>query len=165
MDHATLTDNNGREADFRNVVLIMTSNVGAKEMSSTTIGFGESTPKAPSKKAIEKTFSPEFRNRLDSIITFAGLPADVVLMVVEKLLVELEVKLQQQKVVISVTDSAKSWLAKKGYDPVFGARPMARTIQREIETVLADEVLFGKLEKGGEVSIGLKKDKLTFKYS
>ena len=165
MDHATLTDNNGREADFRNVVLIMTSNVGAKEMSSTTIGFGESTPKAPSKKAIEKTFSPEFRNRLDSIITFAGLPKDVVLMVVEKLLVELEVKLQQQKVVINVTDTAKSWLAKKGYDPVFGARPMARTIQREIETVLADEVLFGKLEKGGEVSIGLKKDKLTFKYS
>ena len=165
MDHATLTDNNGREADFRNVVLIMTSNVGAKEMSSTTIGFGESTPKAPSKKAIEKTFSPEFRNRLDSIITFAGLPKDVVLMVVEKLLVELEVKLLLQKVVINVTDTAKSWLAKKGYDPVFGARPMARTIQREIETVLADEVLFGKLEKGGEVSIGLKKDKLTFKYS
>ena len=165
MDHATLTDNNGREADFRNVVLIMTSNVGAKEMSSTTIGFGDSTPKAPSKKAVEKTFSPEFRNRLDSIITFAGLPANVVLMVVEKLLVELEVKLQQQKVVISVTDSAKSWLAKKGYDPVFGARPMSRTIQREIETVLADEVLFGKLENGGEVSIGLKKDKLIFKYS
>jgi len=165
MDHATLTDNNGREADFRNVVLIMTSNVGAKEMSSTTIGFGESTPKAPSKKAIEKTFSPEFRNRLDSIITFAGLPEDVVLMVVEKLLVELEVKLQQQKVIISVTDSTKKWLAKKGYDPTFGARPMARTIQREIETVLADEVLFGKLENGGEVSIGLKKDKLTFKYS
>ena len=165
MDHATLTDNNGREADFRNVVLIMTSNVGAKEMSSTTIGFGESTPKAPSKKAIEKTFSPEFRNRLDRIIAFAGLLEDVVLMIVEKLLVELEVKLQQQKVVINVTDSAKSWLGKKGYDPVFGARPMARTIQREIETVLADEVLFGKLENGGEVNIGLKKDKLTFKYS
>jgi ATP-dependent Clp protease ATP-binding subunit ClpA len=117
------------------------------------------------KKAIEKTFSPEFRNRLDSIITFAGLPEEVVLMVVEKMLVELEVKLQQQKVIINVTDSAKSWLAKKGYDPIFGARPMARTIQREIETVLADEVLFGKLESGGEVSIGLKKDKLTFKYS
>ena len=165
MDHATLTDNNGREADFRNVVLIMTSNVGAKEMSSTTIGFGESNPKAPSKKALEKTFSPEFRNRLDSIITFAGLPENVVLMVVEKLIVELEVKLQQQKVIINITDSAKSWLSKKGYDPVFGARPMVRTIQREIETVLADEVLFGKLENGGEVSIGLKKDKLTFKYS
>ena len=124
----------------------MTSNVGAKEMSSTTIGFGESTPKAPSKKALEKTFSPEFRNRLDSIITFAGLPENVVLMVVEKLIVELEVKLQQQKVIINITDSAKSWLSKKGYDPVFGALPMLRTIQRE-------------------VSIGLKKDKLTFKYS
>ena len=165
MDHATLTDNNGREADFRNVVLVMTSNVGAKEMSSAIIGFGESTPKGPSKKAIEKTFSPEFRNRLDSIISFEGLPEDVVLMVVEKMLVELEVKLQQQKVIINVTDAAKTWLAEKGYDPIFGARPMRRTIQREIETVLADEVLFGKLENGGEVSIGLKKDQLNFKYS
>ena len=165
MDHATLTDNNGREADFRNVVLVMTSNVGAKEMSSGTIGFGENSPKAPSKKAIEKVFSPEFRNRLDNTISFAGLQEEVVLMVVEKMLVELEVKLQHQKVIINVTESAKTWLAKKGYDPVFGARPMGRTIQREIETVLADEVLFGKLENGGEVSIGLKKDQLNFKYS
>ena len=110
-------------------------------------------------------FSPEFRNRLDNIITFSGLPEEVVLMVVEKMLVELEVKLQQQKVIINVTDAAKSWLAKTGYDPIFGARPMGRTIQREIETVLADEVLFGKLENGGEVSIGLKKDQLKFKYS
>jgi ATP-dependent Clp protease ATP-binding subunit ClpA len=165
MDHATLTDNNGREADFRNVVLVMTSNVGAKEMSSGTIGFGENSPKAPSKKAIEKVFSPEFRNRLDNTISFAGLQEEVVLMVVEKMLVELEVKLQHQKVIINVTEAAKTWLAKKGYDPVFGARPMGRTIQREIETVLADEVLFGKLENGGEVSIGLKKDQLNFKYS
>ena len=165
MDHATLTDNNGREADFRNVVLVMTSNVGAKEMSSGTIGFGDNSPKAPSKKAIEKVFSPEFLNRLDSSITFAGLPEEVVLMVVEKMLVELEVKLQHQKVVINVTEAAKTWLAKKGYDPVFGARPMGRTIQHEIETILADEVLFGKLENGGEVSIGLKKDQLNFKYS
>ncbi len=165
MDHATLTDNNGREADFRNVVLVMTSNVGAKEMSSGTIGFGENSPKAPSKKAIEKVFSPEFRNRLDNTISFAGLQEEVVLMVVEKMLVELEVKLQHQKVIINVTEAAKIWLAKKGYDPVFGARPMGRTIQREIETVLADEVLFGKLENGGEVSIGLKKDQLNFKYS
>ena len=165
MDHATLTDNNGREADFRNVVLVMTSNVGAKEMSSGTIGFGENSPKAPSKKAIEKVFSPEFRNRLDNTISFAGLPEEVVLMVVEKMLVELEVKLQHQKVIINVTEAAKTWLAKKGYDPAFGARPMGRTIQREIETILADEVLFGKLENGGEVSIGLKKDQLNFKYS
>tara|TARA_Y100001970_G_C14255129_1_gene874771 strand:+ start:4745 stop:6979 length:2235 start_codon:yes stop_codon:yes gene_type:complete len=165
MDHATLTDNNGREADFRNVVLIMTSNVGAKEMISNSIGFGKSTQKAPSKKALEQVFSPEFRNRLDDTITFAGLPEKVVMLVVEKMLVELEVKLQQQKVIINVTNKAKKWLAKKGYDPVFGARPMGRTIQKEIETVLADEILFGKLENGGEVSIELKKDHLTFKYS
>jgi len=107
MDRATLTDNNGREADFRNVVLVMTSNVGAKEMSSSTIGFGENSPKAPSKKAIEKVFSPEFRNRLDNTISFAGLRENVVLMVVEKMLVELEVKLQHQKVIINVTEAAK----------------------------------------------------------
>ena len=164
MDHATLTDNNGREADFRNVVLIMTSNVGAKEMTSSVIGFGSGMPKSPSKQALEKTFSPEFRNRLDNIVPFAGLPEKVVLMVVDKLLVALEVKLQPQKVVISVSDPARSWLAKKGYDPMFGARPMARTIQQEIETVLADEVLFGKLQNGGQVNISLKNEKLHFKY-
>ena len=164
MDHATLTDNNGREADFRNVVLIMTSNVGAKEMTSSVIGFGSGMPKSPSKQALEKTFSPEFRNRLDNIVPFAGLPEKVVLMVVDKLLVALEVKLQPQKVVISVSDPARSWLAKKGYDPMFGARPMARTIQQEIETVLADEVLFGKLQNGGQVNISLKNAKLHFKY-
>ena len=164
MDHATLTDNNGREADFRNVVLIMTSNVGAKEMTSSVIGFGSGMPKSPSKQALEKTFSPEFRNRLDNIVPFAGLPEKVVLMVVDKLLVALEVKLQPQKVVISVSDPARSWLAKKGYDPMFGARPMARTIQQEIETILADEVLFGKLQNGGQVNISLKNDKLHFKY-
>ena len=165
MDHATLTDNNGREADFRNVVLIMTSNVGAKEMASSAIGFGESMPKAPSKQVIEKTFSPEFRNRLDNIISFSGLSEEVVMMVVDKLLVALEVKLEPQKVVISVSERARSWLAKKGYDPLFGARPMARTIQQEIETTIADEVLFGKLQNGGQVSINLKKDKLQFKYN
>jgi len=164
MDHATLTDNNGREADFRNVVLIMTSNVGAKEMTSSVIGFGSGMPKSPSKQALEKTFSPEFRNRLDNIVPFAGLPEKVVLMVVDKLLVALEVKLQPQKVVISVSDPARSWMAKKGYDPMFGARPMARTIQQEIETVLADEVLFGKLQNGGQVNISLKNNKLHFKY-
>ena len=164
MDPATLTDNNAREADFRNVVLIMTSNVGAKEMTSSVIGFGSGMPKSPSKQALEKTFSPEFRNRLDNIVPFAGLPEKVVLMVVDKLLVALEVKLQPQKVVISVSDPARSWMAKKGYDPMFGARPMARTIQQEIETVLADEVLFGKLQNGGQVNISLKNDKLHFKY-
>ena len=126
---------------------------------------GHEIEDAASQKAIEKVFSPEFRNRLDNTISFAGLQEEVVLMVVEKMLVELEVKLQHQKLIINVTEAAKTWLAKKGYDPVFGARPMGRTIQHEIETILADEVLFGKLENGGEVSIGLKKDQLNFKYS
>jgi len=165
MDHATLTDNNGREADFRNVVLIMTSNIGAKEMASSVIGFGSSTPKSPSKQAVERTFNPEFRNRLDSIITFSQLPEPVVRMVVEKLIVALEVRLQARKVIIGVSDEVKNWLAKKGYDPLFGARPMARLIQQEIETVLADEVLFGKLADGGEVTIDLKEDQLIFQYS
>ena len=165
MDHAVLTDNNGREADFRNVVLIMTSNVGAKEMTSSVIGFGSSTPKSPSKQVVERTFSPEFRNRLDSTITFSQLPEPVVRMVVDKLIVALEVRLQARKVVINVSDEAKGWLAKKGYDPMFGARPMARLIQQEIETVLADEVLFDKLADGGEVTIDLKDNQLTFQYS
>ena len=165
MDHATLTDNNGREADFRNVVLIMTSNIGAKEMTSSVIGFGSSTPKSPSKQAVERTFNPEFRNRLDSIITFSQLPEPVVRMVVDKLIVALEVRLQARKVIIGVSDEVKNWLAKKGYDPLFGARPMARLIQQEIETVLADEVLFGKLTDGGEVTIDLKEDQLIFQYS
>ena len=162
MDHATLTDNNGREADFRNVVLIMTSNVGAKEMSSTTIGFGDSTAKAPSKKAIEKTFSPEFRNRLDSIITFAGLPEDIVLMVVEKLIVELEVKLQQQKVVINVTDSVKKWLANKGYDPVYGARLLKRACQQYLENPLAQKILKGDLKRESQIKSVLDHGDVSF---
>ena len=165
MDHATLTDNNGREADFRNVVLIMTCNVGAKEMASSVIGFGSQSPTTPSKQALERTFSPEFRNRLDAIISFAQLPKEVVQLIVDKLIIQLEIKLQQKKVTINVTSKARDWLANKGYDPHFGARPMKRVIQQEIETVLADEVLFGNLENGGEVTIGLKANKLTFKYN
>jgi len=165
MDHATLTDNNGREADFRNVVLIMTCNVGAKEMASSVIGFGSQSPTTPSKQALERTFSPEFRNRLDAVISFAQLPKEVVQLIVDKLIIQLEIKLQQKKVTINVSNKARDWLANKGYDPHFGARPMKRVIQQEIETVLADEVLFGNLENGGEVTIGLKADKLTFKYN
>ncbi|MEC8435037.1 MAG: AAA family ATPase, partial [SAR324 cluster bacterium] len=165
MDHATLTDNNGREADFRNVVLIMTCNVGAKEMASSVIGFGSQSPTTPPKQALERTFSPEFRNRLDAIISFAQLPKEVVQLIVDKLIIQLEIKLQQKKVTINVTNKARDWLANKGYDPHFGARPMKRVIQQEIETVLADEVLFGNLENGGEVTIGLKANKLTFKYN
>jgi ATP-dependent Clp protease ATP-binding subunit ClpA len=165
MDHATLTDNNGREADFRNVVLIMTSNVGAKEMTSNAIGFGNATPSSPSKQALERTFSPEFRNRLDATIPFSQLPKEVVQMIVDKLIIQLENKLQQKKVTITITPEARAWLADKGYDPMFGARPMKRVIQQEIETVLADEVLFGKLESGGEVTITLEDHKLGFAYT
>ncbi|MBF0287921.1 MAG: ATP-dependent Clp protease ATP-binding subunit ClpA [SAR324 cluster bacterium] len=165
MDHAKLTDNNGRHADFRNVVIIMTSNAGAKEMSSAVIGFGDNTSTAPLKQALEKMFSPEFRNRLDATITFNPLPEPVILMVVDKFVMALEGKLVNKKVVINISDATRNWLAKKGYDPKFGARPMQRVIQQEIETVLADQVLFGKLENGGQVFIEVKDDKLLFEYS
>ncbi len=164
MDHAKLTDNNGRQADFRNVVIIMTSNVGASEMSANVIGFGDNPPKSP-KQALEKTFTPEFRNRLDGIIQFNALPEEVILKVVDKFIIALEQKLTGKKIVINVSEGAQKWLAKNGYDAKFGARPMDRLIQKEIETVLADEVLFGKLENGGQVHIEVKDDKLTFTYS
>lgn len=165
MDHATLTDSNGRQADFRNVILIMTSNVGAKEMTTAAIGFGSGESKSPSKQALEKTFSPEFRNRLDTTVSFNSLPDSVVNKIVTKFILGLEHRLKSKKVAISVSDEATEWLAKKGYDPLYGARPMGRLIQNEIESILADEVLFGKLEHGGEVFIDLEENQLTFTYS
>ncbi len=165
MDHAKLTDNSGRQADFRNVVIIMTSNVGAKEMSAAMIGFGNNSPTAPGKQALERMFSPEFRNRLDATINFNSLPEPVILLVVDKFILALETKLQHKKVVISISDETRSWLGEKGYDPKFGARLMQRVIQQEIETVLADEVLFGQLANGGQVLIDVKEDSLTFEYS
>lgn len=165
MDHAKLTDNNGRQADFRNVVIIMTSNVGAKEMGTAMIGFGNNSPTAPGKQALEKMFSPEFRNRLDAIINFNSLPENVILMVVDKFILALEHKLQHKRVVINISESTRKWLARKGYDPKFGARLMQRVIQQEIETVLADEVLFGHLVNGGQVFIDVRNETLTFDYS
>lgn len=162
MDHASLTDNNGRKADFRNVILIMTSNVGAKELGTKMIGFGNNLPKTASKQALERTFSPEFRNRLDGIIDFNSLPDQVIQQIVIKFIKELETRLEEKKVTISVSNEAKEWLANNGYDPQFGARPMRRLIQQEIETKLADEVLFGKLVRGGKVFIKIKDDKLIF---
>ena len=164
MDHATLTDNNGRKSDFRNVILIMTSNVGARGMASSVIGFGEGQPTFRSKQALEKAFTPEFRNRLDAIVPFNALPESVLHMIVDKLLLALESRLQPKKVILDVSDAAKDWIAKEGYDPVFGARPMARTIQEHLETPLSDEILFGKLEHGGEATIDVKEQKLRFKY-
>ena len=167
MDYATLTDNNGKKADFRNVILIMTSNAGAKDMDKSVIGFGDRTDdtKAKGKDAINNLFNPEFRNRLDSIITFHALTPEIMKKVVDKFMGEFQHSLSRKKVRISLSDEARNWLASKGHDPAFGARPLARLIQTEIKDILSDEVLFGKLRKGGRVSITLAEDKLSFAYS
>ena len=166
LDHATLTDNNGKKADFRNVIIMMTSNAGAREMSSKSIGFGESEHHAADKgkKAIENLFNPEFRNRLDGIIYFNPLNISIMKKIVDKLMVELNAQLMAKKVTLKLSETARTWLAKKGYDPAYGARPLARVIQTEIKDVLSDKILFGKLEKGGRISVGLKKDKLSFNF-
>jgi ATP-dependent Clp protease ATP-binding subunit ClpA len=163
MDHGSLTDNNGRQANFHNVILIMTSNVGAREMSTAPIGFGDRLP-GETRQAVEKTFSPEFRNRLDAIISFRPLDEEVMTRVVDKFIRQLQVSLAERKVTLSLTDGAKRDLARRGYDPVFGARPLARLVESEIGNVLADEILFGQLTGGGKVRIALKSGKLDFSY-
>jgi ATP-dependent Clp protease ATP-binding subunit ClpA len=167
LDHGTLTDNNGKKADFRNVIIIMSSNAGAREMSSKTIGFGDSAGDVKNKgmTAIERMFSPEFRNRLDAIITFNALNKKIMEKVVDKFIRELEEQVADRKVAIHLTAGARSWLAKHGYDSRYGARPLARLIQIEIKDKLSDEILFGSLSKGGRVSIGMRNDKLTFSFS
>jgi len=164
LDHATLTDNTGKKADFRNVIVMMTSNAGAREMSSQTIGFREASNETESKgkKAVERFFSPEFRNRLDGIITFNALNVEVMEKVVDKFMAELKTQLSTQKVTISLSPPARTWLAKKGHDPKFGARPLGRLIQTEIKDMLSDEILFGKLVKGGHVHVDILDDELTF---
>jgi ATP-dependent Clp protease ATP-binding subunit ClpA len=167
MDYATLTDNNGKKADFRNVILVMTSNAGAKDMVKNVIGFGDRDRDAggKSRDAIGKLFSPEFRNRLDSIITFSALTPAIMQKVVGKFVDELCSQLAKKKVTVTLSAGALDWLASRGYDPLFGARPLARLIQTEIKDVLSDEVLFGRLKRGGCVAVGLKEDHLTFEYS
>lgn len=168
MDHAALTDNNGKTADFRNVIVIMTSNAGAREMVSTSIGFGSDArtdPASKGKRAIEQFFSPEFRNRLDDIITFNALDLDIMTRVVDKFVEEMQPQLQAKKVTLRLSDPARRWLAKKGYDPHFGARPLDRVMQKEIKDVLTDQILFGKLSKGGHVYVKVKDDRLMFTYS
>jgi ATP-dependent Clp protease ATP-binding subunit ClpA len=165
MDHAALTDNNGRKADFRNVILVMTTNAGAQELARGTIGFHGGVGTGSPKSIIERMFSPEFRNRLSATIDFAPLSPPVIERVVDKFIGELQERLDKQKVTITVTPAAKKWLAGRGYDPRFGARPLGRLIENEIARVLADEVLFGKLTKGGEVAIDLDGDKLSFSYA
>jgi ATP-dependent Clp protease ATP-binding subunit ClpA len=176
MDHATLTDNNGRKADFRQVILIMTSNAGSREMSAGSIGFTESgisqravdtrqkASQQRSKQAIEKVFSPEFRNRLDAIVTFGPLSPSVMETIVEKFVLQLESQLAERRVAITLEPDARTWLAEKGYDPVYGARPLARVIQTDVRDPLTDEILFGRLENGGTVTIGMKDGQLSFHY-
>jgi len=166
LDHATLTDNNGKKADFRNVIIMMTSNAGTREMSSQTIGFGDKQYDTEDKgrKAIEKFFSPEFRNRLDGIIHFNALNEEIMKKVVDKFIKELKEQLAIKKVSIDLSSGARTWLARNGHDPRYGARPLIRLIQTEIKDVLSDEILFGRLEKGGEVFINTKNDKLTFNF-
>ncbi len=165
MDHATLTDNTGRKADFRNAVLIMTSNAGSREMSAKTVGFTEGgSSGAKSKAAIERIFSPEFRNRLDAIVTFGTLTPAVMETIVEKFILQLEAQLSEKHVAITLTPAARAWLATKGYDVTFGARPLGRVIQRDVRDPLTDEILFGKLEHGGTVTIDVADNALTFTY-
>ena len=161
MDHATLTDNNGKKADFRNVILLMTSNAGAREMSSASIGFGQKEDEhraAKGMKAIENLFSPEFRNRLDGIITFNGLSIEIMEKIVDKFITEMEGQLAEKRVRLELSPAARLWLAERGYDPTFGARPLSRLIQTEIKDVLADEILFGRLRQGGLVRIERAED-------
>ena len=177
MDHATLTDNNGRKADFRQVVLIMTSNAGSRELSAGTIGFWESggsqrevdarqkASQQRAKHAVEKVFSPEFRNRLDAIVTFGSLTPAVMETIVEKFVLQLEAQLSERRVAITLEPDARAWLAEKGYDPVYGARPLARVVQAEVRDPLTDEILFGKLENGGTVTIRVDEGKLAFDYA
>jgi ATP-dependent Clp protease ATP-binding subunit ClpA len=167
MDHATLTDNNGKKADFRNVILMMTSNAGTREMSQQTIGFGDVRKDTASKgiKAIEKMFSPEFRNRLDEIINFNPLDLDIMEKVVDKFIAELNAQLGVKKVALTISPAVRTWLAEKGYDPQYGARPLTRVIQSKIKDSLSDEILFGRMQKGGLVHVDLKDDELVFDYS
>jgi ATP-dependent Clp protease ATP-binding subunit ClpA len=167
MDSATLTDNSGRKADFRQVILIMTSNAGSREMSQATIGFsGDRAQDARSrgKQAIERFFTPEFRNRLDGIVSFRALSPQVMETIVDKFVLELEAQLRERKVAIDLRPEARSYLAKKGFDTVYGARPLARLVQSEVRNPLTDEILFGRLEHGGTVHVGSDGDQLTFAY-
>ena len=158
MDHGTLTDNNGRKADFRHVIIVMTTNAGALEMARPSIGFTHADNASDGLEAIRRIFTPEFRNRLDAVIQFASLDPVTIERVVDKLIVEVEMQLEQKGVTITLDDAARSWIAKEGYDPKMGARPMARTIQEHIKRPLAEELLFGRLAGGGHVRVSVSED-------
>jgi ATP-dependent Clp protease ATP-binding subunit ClpA len=158
MDHGTLTDNNGRKADFRHVIIVMTTNAGAAEMGRASIGFTQQDHASDGMEAVRRIFSPEFRNRLDAIIQFASLDPVTIERVVDKLVIEIEAQLEQKGVALSVDDDARRWIAARGYDPKMGARPMARVLQEHVKRPLAEELLFGKLVNGGSVRVTLAAD-------
>ena len=162
MDHGTLTDNNGRKADFRNITIIMTTNAGAELLSRSSMGFAEQDHSSDGMESIKKAFSPEFRNRLDGIIQFKQLGQDMIAQVVDKFIFEFEHQLEEKGVTLSLDDEVRTWLAIKGYDPVMGARPMTRVIQEHLKKPLAEDLLFGNLAKGGHVTVTVKNDELVF---
>ena len=164
MDYGKLTDHNGKTVDFSNVILIMTTNAGAAELARPPIGFARTEREGDDEEAIKRMFAPEFRNRLDAVIRFAALSPEVIQRVVDKFVIQLEEQLADRNVTIELSAAARSWLAKKGYDSTYGARPLARLIQEEIKKPLADELLFGRLAKGGRVQVGLKSGKLSFSF-
>jgi ATP-dependent Clp protease ATP-binding subunit ClpA len=158
MDHGTLTDNNGRKADFRNVIIVMTTNAGAETMNRATIGFTTARESGDEMADIKRLFTPEFRNRLDAVVSFRALDEEIILRVVDKFLLQLESQLAEKKVEVTFTDALRKYLAKKGFDPLMGARPMQRLIQDTIRRALADELLFGRLVDGGRLTVDLGED-------
>ena len=164
MDHGKLTDNNGKSVDFRNIILIMTTNAGASDLARAAIGFGRETRLGEDEEAIKRLFTPEFRNRLDATIAFSGLTPEIVARVVEKFVMQLEAQLADRNVTIELSSAAKEWLAERGYDPLYGARPLARVIQEHIKKPLAEELLFGRLAKGGAVKVSVKDENLDFDF-
>jgi ATP-dependent Clp protease ATP-binding subunit ClpA len=164
MDHGSLTDTNGRKVDFRNVILIMTSNAGAEAMGRSSMGFTTQDHSSDGMETVKKTFTPEFRNRLDAIIQFKPLDRKTIVHVVDKFIVQLEAQLEEKKVMLHVDESAREWLAQKGYDEKMGARPMTRVIQEHIKKPLAEEVLFGHLANGGDVHIFARNGEIELEF-
>jgi ATP-dependent Clp protease ATP-binding subunit ClpA len=166
MDNGFLTDSNGRKVDFRNVIIIMTTNAGAADAAKSEIGFGRGMKDDEQEAAIKRRFTPEFRNRLDATVMFAPLSKEHIGRVVDKFIIQLEAQLADRKIEFEVTKGANQWIADKGYDKRYGARPLGRTIQEYVKKPLADEILFGKLKYGGLVKVGIdrKKENLTFKF-
>ncbi len=163
MDHGTLTDSNGRKVDFRNIIVVMTTNAGAEQLQKSSMGFTEQSHASDAMEVIKRAFAPEFRNRLDAIVQFQALDMQTIQNVVNKFLFELEELLRAKGVTLDVDNSARSWLAKRGYDPLMGARPMARLIQENLKKPLAEELLFGKLASGGNVKVSEKEGEIVLR--